>query len=157
MATSHCLWEGACRRLGQSSKVAPCFFPKLTLFLSPRISLWPVGVLTSSTHLRGEALLIFWEFIRKLCRKNWFFMQFYKQFCQNHFGAPKRIMFFLPSPNRNVGRRVQKVESKFQGSPREAHEERPKRVRYSLGPNGLRGGVEFISKSNLVFLTWNIA
>ena len=40
-----------------SSKVAPCFFPKLTLFLSPGISLWPVRVLTSSTpSMRGGSV-----------------------------------------------------------------------------------------------------
>lgn len=55
-----------------------------------------------------------------------------------------------------VRRRVKKVGSKFQGSPSEAHEERPKPVYYTLWPWGLRGGVGFLSKSNPISFGWDI-
>lgn len=93
LAASRLPWEGVCRRPGQSSKAAQggpmakgqnkCdiafglgawgeelgFSPKATMFLPLGHLLGRQECPQAMPHRCGEALIIIWEFIPKICRK----------------------------------------------------------------------------------------
>lgn len=115
---SHRPWEGACRRLGQSSKAAPersmrkcqnqCAIPfdlgaleeglsfslKVTISFSPWTSLVPAGAFPSSAPLMQGGSDSFFEFILKLCRKKSIFLGILEKIMQKPFRCSKRTHVF---------------------------------------------------------------
>lgn len=133
------------------------FSPEVTFFspLTHPLSRWKCSQVVP--HCCREALIVFWEFILKLCRKNKFFLNFFRKNSTKKISeALKRVMFFSDGLPSCVEKRVQKVGSKFKGSARGANEERAKWVCYNLWHWGLRGRVRFLSKSNLIYLPQDI-
>ena len=59
------------------------------------------GVLSSSTHYSGEALIVFWDFILKLCKKKLIFLEILeKKFLQMQSRVKKWLLFFLLASRR---------------------------------------------------------
>lgn len=102
-------------------------------------------------HRCGETLIVFQEFIPKLCKKNQFCFWNFRKFLPKPLQAAKRTHVFSGGLALPVARRVQRVQSKFQGSLREAHEERPKRVCYSTWPWGRGEELGFCPKVTMLF------
>ena len=108
------------------------FSPKTPSFYPLGHSLGWQECLQAVPHCHREVLIVFWEFIPKLGRKNQFFMEFWKKFHQNHSGDPKGLLFFPVASHHPWEGTCKKARSKFQGSPKEALKERPKSVCYGL-------------------------
>ena len=132
------------------------FSLKVTLFFSPGQSFGLVEVLPcSAPPMRGGFDSCFGNIFQNYAEKSNFSWNFREQFHQNHSGASKELLFYFGGLGLIVGRRLQKGGSMFQGSPRGPWGN-AKTMCYSLWPSGLRGEVEFLPKSNLVFLPWDI-
>lgn len=97
------------------------FLSKNTQLFSPRTFLGqecPQAV----PHCHREVLIVFWEFIPKLGRKNRFFMEFWKKIPPKPLRRSKRTPIFSSGIASPVGRNVQKgqvqVSRQPQGGPK---------------------------------------